>query len=177
MEQFIGQILMVGFNFAPIGWALCNGQLLPISQNTALFSLLGTYYGGDGVSNFALPNLQGRVAVHQGNGAGLSPYVIGQAGGTENDTLLTANLPSHTHAANCNNTPGPNTSPAGGFWAEANSGGREPVATPAYAASSNAQMAGTAIGLTGNNVPFSIVQPYLCVNFIIALVGIYPSRN
>src|ERR1700722_19289318 len=97
MNPFIGQILMFGFNFAPIGWALCNGQMLSIAQNTALFSLLGTYYGGDGVSTFALPNLQGRVPIHQGSGIGLSPYTIGQSAGSENITLLANQMPTHNH--------------------------------------------------------------------------------
>src|ERR1700722_13608325 len=122
MNPFIGQILMVGFNFAPQGWALCNGQIMPISQNTALFSLLGTYYGGDGVTTFALPNLQSRGPIHQGQGAGLSPYTIGQSGGSEQQALLLANLPAHTHPANCNNTPGPNNDPTGAFWSEVNNG-------------------------------------------------------
>src|SRR6202012_2704707 len=99
MDQYIGEIRMVGFNFAPVGWALCNGQLLSISQNTALFSLLGTQFGGDGRTNFGLPNLQGRFPLHQGSGAGLPPYVIGQMGGNPNVTLTTAQMPAHTHAA------------------------------------------------------------------------------
>ena len=177
METFLGSILMVGFNFAPTGWALCNGQLLSISQYSALFSLLGTYFGGDGITTFALPNLQSRVPLHQGQGAGLSPYVIGQLGGAENASLTIANLPQHSHPANCSNTPGPASDPTGQFWAEANGGGRTPVATPGYAASATSQMAAAAIGITGGNQPLAILQPYLCVNFIIALQGIYPSRS
>jgi microcystin-dependent protein len=177
MEPFLGQIMMVGFNFAPVGWALCNGQLLSIAQNTALFSLLGTTYGGDGRTTFALPNLQGRVPIHQGQSPGTSTYVMGQVAGTENQTLLVGNLPAHSHPANASSASGGNNSPIGGFWAEVNSGGRSPVASPAYAASATGQMAGTAIGLTGSNQPFSVIQPYLCVNFIIALVGIFPTRG
>lgn len=177
MEQYLGQILMVGFNFAPTGWALCNGQLLSIAQNTALFSLLGTQFGGDGISTFALPNLQGRVAIHQGQSPGTSTYVMGEVSGVENTTLLVGNLPAHNHPANANGAAGPNPSPVGNFWAEANGGGKSPVVTPSYAAASTGQMASTAIGLTGGNQPFSVVQPFLCVNFIIALVGIYPSRS
>ncbi|HEY6374459.1 MAG TPA: tail fiber protein [Edaphobacter sp.] len=176
MNPFIGQILMVAFNFAPQGWALCNGQLLPISQNQALFSLLGTYYGGDGRTNFALPNLQGRVPIHQGSN-GVGNYVMGMIGGVENVTLLVNNMPSHSHAANCSTTLGPNADPAKNFWAEVNTGGKHPTASPAYAASANAQMAPTAIGATGGNQPVSVVQPFLCVNFIIALQGIFPARN
>ena len=173
METFLGQILMVGFNFAPKGWALCNGQLLPINQNQALFSLLGTYYGGDGRINFALPNLQGRVPLHQGsNGSG--NYIIGAMGGVETVALGVNNLPSHNHPANCSTTQGTNVSPANTYWSEGNHGAK---AIPSYAASTNAQMAAGAIGATGGNAPVSVVQPYLCVNFIIALVGIFPSRN
>jgi microcystin-dependent protein len=167
MNPFIGQILMVGFNFAPQGWALCNGQLLPINQYQALFSLLGTYYGGNGTTNFALPNLQGRVAIHQGTGPGTSNYALGSSGGVEHVTLAVNNLPAHTHAANCNTALGSVSSPSKNFWAEA----------PAYSTTSNAQMAATAIGSTGSNQPISVVQPYLCVNFIIALQGIFPSRD
>ena len=118
MNPFIGQILMVAFNFAPQGWALCNGQLLPIAQNQALFSLLGTQYGGDGRTNFALPNLQGRVPVHQGENNVGGNYVMGMSGGVENVTLLVNNMPSHSHAANCSTALGPNADPAKNFWAE-----------------------------------------------------------
>ena len=176
-DPFIGEIRAVAFNYAPEGWALCNGQLLSISQNTALFSLLGTTYGGNGVSTFALPNLQGRVPIHQGQSPGTSTYVMGQVAGSENTTLLVGNLPAHNHPANANSAAGPNPSPIGNFWAEANGGGKSPVVTPSYAATSTGQMASTAIGMTGSNQPFSVVQPYLCVNFIIALVGIFPSRG
>lgn len=173
MEPFIGQILMVAFNFAPQGWALCNGQLLPINQNTALFSLLGTYYGGDGRTNFALPNLQGRVPIHQGSN-GISNYVIGATGGVESVALGVNNLPAHNHPANCSTAQGTSGSPANQFWAEEKKGGST---VPYYAASANAQMAATAIGMTGGNAPVSVVQPYLCINFIIALQGIFPARS
>jgi microcystin-dependent protein len=173
METFLGQILMVAFNFAPKGWALCNGQLLPINQNQALFSLLGTYYGGNGTTNFALPNLQGRVPVHQGsNGSG--NYVMGAIGGVETVALAVNNLPSHNHPANCSTTHGTNASPSKNYLAEMSRGG---TALFAYAATANAQMAPAAIGTTGGNVPVSVVQPYLCINFIIALQGIFPSQN
>ncbi len=177
MNPFVGQILMVAFNFAPQGWALCNGQLLPIAQNQALFSLLGTQFGGDGRTNFALPNLQGRVPVHQGENSVGGNYVMGMSGGVENVTLLVNNMPSHSHAANCSSTPGPNVNPAKNFWSEVNTGGKKPTASPAYATSANAQMAPTAIGATGGNQPVSVAQPFLCVNFIIALQGIFPARN
>jgi microcystin-dependent protein len=177
MNPYIGQILMVGFNFAPQGWALCNGQTLSIAQNTALFSLIGTYYGGDGIQTFMLPNLQGRVPVHQGQSQGGSPYVIGQVGGSENVTLLQNNMPIHNHLANCNNGAGPNSDPTNGFWAEVNDGQRVPTIFPSYGTSSTGTMNSTAIGNAGGSQPFQTLPPYQCVNFIIALAGIFPSRG
>jgi microcystin-dependent protein len=179
MNPFIGQILMVGFNFAPIGWALCNGQLLSIAQNTALFSLLGTTYGGDGVSTFALPNLQSRVPVHQGQGSGLSPYVIGSAGGTENVTLLATQMPSHNHLINVNNTPGTLPDPTRNIQAEAATGDpRNPTLISQFtAAAPTGTMAPTTVSMVGGGQPHANIQPYLTINFIIALQGIFPSRN
>jgi microcystin-dependent protein len=174
MDPFIGQILMVGFNFAPKGWAMCNGQLLPIVTNQALFSLLGTMYGGDGRTNFALPNLQGRVPIHTGQIAGGSSYTVGASGGVENVTLLVNNLPSHSHSVSCSNAPGTSADPTNNVWAEVAVSGKTPHV---YASSANAHMAGAAIGVTGANQPVANMQPYLCVNFIIALQGIFPSRD
>jgi microcystin-dependent protein len=170
-EPYLGEIRMVGFNFAPQGWALCNGQLLAISQNTALFSLLGTYYGGDGITNFALPNLQSRVAIHQGQGAGLSPYVIGQQGGTENVTLNSQQMPSHNHLVNTVAAQGSQTRPVNNLLAATASN------TYAPAPSDGSTLNPVAVGNAGGNQPHPNVQPYLCVNFIIALQGIYPPRN
>jgi microcystin-dependent protein len=169
MEPFIGQILMVAFNFAPKGWALCNGQLVPINQNQALFSLLGTYYGGDGRTNFALPNLQARVPMHQGGG-----HVIGSVGGAESVVLTVSNLPAHTHAANCSSLAGSSAVPTGHFWAETVKGGS---VDSSYGTTTNAQMAATAIASTGAGAAVSVMQPYLTLNFIIALQGIFPSQN
>jgi microcystin-dependent protein len=179
MNPYLGTILMVGFNFAPVGWALCNGQLLSISQNTALFSLLGTIYGGDGVSTFALPNLQSRVPVHQGQGSGLSPYVIGQPGGTENVTLLATQMPSHNHLINVNNTPGTAPDPTNNIQAEAGTGDpRNPTLTSQFTnAASTGTMAQNAVGQAGGNQPHANIQPYLTINFIIALQGVFPSRS
>ena len=177
MDFYLGTILMVGFNFAPQGWALCNGQLMSISQNTALFSLLGTTYGGDGVQTFALPNLQGRVPIHQGNGQGLSPYNIGQLGGVENVSLQTGQMPAHSHsfAQPCNSTEGSATlsTPAGKFNATGGRGASNNI----YAATSNAAMGAGTTGNSGNGLPVPVIQPYLTVNFIIALTGIFPSRS
>jgi microcystin-dependent protein len=172
-EPFLGEIRMVGFNFAPQGWALCNGQLLPITQNTALFSLLGTFYGGDGRTTFALPDLQSRVAVHQGQGIGLSPYVIGQNGGTEYVTLTAGQMPNHNHPVNCVGNGGNQASPTGNLPAIESTGTSLDYSNASGGAAMNPAM----IGATGGGQPHPNLQPYLVVNFIIALQGIYPSRN
>ena len=171
-EQYLGEIRMFGFNFAPSGWAFCNGQILSISQNTALFALLGTFYGGNGTSTFALPNLQSRVAIHQGQGTGLSPYVIGQLGGVENTTILYNQMPIHTHTVGCNTGGGSQASPGGGFPAVESTG-----TSLDFSSTSTSTMSPTMIGNAGGNVPMPILQPYLTVNFCIAMVGIFPSRN
>jgi microcystin-dependent protein len=173
MEPFIGQILLVAFNFPPKGWAMCNGQLMSIAQNQALFSLLGTQYGGDGKSTFALPNLQGRVPIHQGSN-GMTNHVIGSSGGAESVALTVNNLPAHTHVANCSSLAGTSASPAGHFWAETVKGGS---VDSSYGSSVNAQMAATAIGATGAGAAISVMQPFLTLNFIIALQGIFPSQG
>ncbi len=178
MDPFLGEIRMAGWNYAPNGWALCNGQLLPISQYSALFALLGTTYGGNGTTTFGLPNLQGRVPIHQGNGVGLSPYVMGQVGGTENVTLLPTQMPSHNHLVGVSNQSGTVVDPTNAILAQGNSGsGRSPVPVTNYVSTAaTGTLAPTAISPAGGNQPHSNVQPYLCVNFIIALTGIYPSR-
>jgi microcystin-dependent protein len=178
-ESFLGEIRMVGWNFAANGWALCNGQLMSINQNTALFSLLGTTYGGDGVSTFALPNLQGRVPIHQGTGPGLSPYTIGEIAGSENITLLTNQMPQHNHLVAVSNQPGAVADPTNATLAQGNSGsGRTPVPVSDYVASTvTGSLAPTTISIAGGNQPHSNIQPFLCINFIIALVGIFPSRG
>jgi microcystin-dependent protein len=169
-NPFIGEIRMFAGNFAPKDWALCNGQLLPIAENTALFSLLGTTYGGDGESTFALPNLQSRVPIHQGDGAGLSPYVIGENGGAETVTLTVAQIPAHTHSAQASSAGSGSSDPTNNFWASS-------PAAKQYSPATNAQMASGAMGQTGGNQPHDNMLPFLVVNFIIALFGIFPSRN
>ena len=171
-EPFLGQINMFGFNFAPRGWAFCNGQLLSIAQNTALFALLGTTYGGDGQTTFALPNLQSSVPIHFGTGTGLSTYDIGQQSGTENVTLTIATMPSHNHGVTfqVNSSEGGTNSPEGGYLGKADPG---PYA-PTQNANGGAQ---PPTGLTGGSQPFSILQPYLAINFCIATEGVFPSRN
>lgn len=179
-EPFLGEIRMVGWNFAANGWALCNGQLLSISQNTALFSLLGTTYGGDGIQTFALPNLQGRVPIHQGNGAGLSPYVIGEVAGAENVTLLVNQMPAHNHLVAVSNQVGSVADPTNAILAQGNSGsGRSPVVVSDYvpAVPPTGTLSPVSISNAGGNQPHSNIQPFLCVNFIIALQGIFPSRS
>jgi len=171
-NPFLGEIRMFAGNFAPAGWAQCNGQIMSISQNTALFSILGTTYGGNGTTTFALPDLRSRVPIHVGQGPGLSPYVLGQVAGTENVTLLTTQIPLHNHGVNCSTGGGTQASPASGYPAVESTG-----TSLDYAASSNGTMNPAMIGNAGSGQPHANIQPYLCVNFIIALQGIFPSRN
>jgi len=173
-DQFLSEIRMFTGNFAPTGWALCNGQLLPINQNTALFSLLGTYYGGDGVSTFGLPNLQGSAPICIGQGPGLSSYYNGETGGSPTVTLLQNELPAHTHVAQAS-TAGGVDSPAGAAWGESKLG-KTPL--PVYAASgSNVPMSPQALAPAGGNQPHNNMPPYQCLTFIIALQGIFPPRS
>lgn len=167
-EPFIGQIVMFAGNFNPRGWAFCNGQILSIAQNTALFSILGTTYGGNGQTTFALPDLRSRVPLHPGQGPGLSSYSLGQVGGTETVTLITSQIPAHNHGLIASDTTPSDTLPNGKILAEAS----------IYSAgAANAPMNPASIGLTGGGQPHPNIQPYLCINFIIALQGIFPSRN
>jgi len=172
-NPFIAEIRIFPFNFAPKGWAFCDGQILPLSQNTALFSLLGTTYGGDGKSNFALPNLQGSSPMQQGQSAGLSLRDLGETGGEDALTLLISEIPAHTHAANCNSGMGDQYGPPGNFWATDAGGNNEYNA----AATPNMPMAAGALGPTGGNQPHNNLQPYLVLNFCIALQGVYPPRT
>ena len=182
-EPFIGQIMIVGFNFAPRGWALCNGQILSIAQNTALFSLLGTTYGGNGQTTFALPNLQSRVPVHFGQGTGLSNYDLGQVGGVENATLSVNNMPAHAHqvAAPASSSDGNDSQPTNNLPAipVVNVNGTD-YQVNAYISgkASDVNMAtGGTTTVAGGSQPFSILPPYLALNFVIAMEGIFPSRN
>ncbi len=178
-EPFLGEIRMVGFNFAPQGWAFCDGQLLPISQNAALFSLLGPAFAGDGRNTFALPDLRGRVPLKMGQGPGLSGYTLGQHGGSEGVSLTSDEMPQHTHMVNINNQPGNQKDPTNQILSVVNdASGREPTLYPAYSnASPTGQLSSGAVAPAGNSQPHQNLQPYLTVNFIIALQGIFPARS
>ncbi len=173
-EPFFAEIIMFGGNFAPRGWALCNGQILPIAQNTALFSLLGTTYGGNGQTTFALPDLRGRVPIHPGQGPGLSSYSLGQVAGSESTTLIQSNLPPAAPFVIHANNEATNAKPANRF--PANAGTTNIYADTDGGVTMNPAMV-TGGPQGGSSTPFEIMQPYLCVNFIIALEGIFPSRN
>jgi microcystin-dependent protein len=179
-DPFIGQIIQGGWNFAPRGYAYCNGQAQSISQNTALFSLLGTTYGGNGQTTFNLPDLRGRSMINPGQGPGLSNYVLGQAGGTENTTLISSNLPAHNHSLAVSDTKSTlQAPPAGGvFGRGADSAGTiVPLIYLPAGTAPNVTLAPTSVGLTGGNQPFNNLSPYLAVSIVIATQGIFPSRN
>jgi microcystin-dependent protein len=172
MDPFVGEIRVVGFNFAPTGWAQCNGQLLPLSQNTALFSLLGTFYGGDGKSTFALPDLQGTVPVNQGQGPGLSDYGVGESHGVETVTLLQTEIPAHTHAMLARNDPAELQAPAPDrAMARSTSGFAYNTVAP------NVNMDPQVLSIAGGSLPHNNRQPLLVVNYIIALQGVFPPRS
>ena len=174
-DQFVGEIRAFPLNFAPVGWAFCNGQLLPISQNTALFSLLGTFYGGDGKSNFALPNLQGSAPLDMGQGPGLSPRNIGDTGGEQTVTLTLNQIPSHTHQATGVAANGGTASPANTTWATAHSGPK--TKDNVYSTTAGSTMNATALAVAGSSQPHDNMPPYLVLNFCIALQGIFPPRS
>lgn len=179
-DSFLGEIQILGCNFAPRGWAFCSGQLISISQNAALFSLLGTTYGGNGSTTFALPDLRSRTPVHQGQGLGLSSYVMGQQTGVENVTLLATEMPAHSHVAAttatqpCRNTGGDTENPSAAFPAQ------NPIAE-VFSSTSNGNMGAlavtTTLANTGGGQPHTNFQPFLALNFCIAIQGVYPSRN
>lgn len=169
-EPFIAEIRIFAGNFAPRGWAFCNGQLLPVSQNTALFSLIGTTYGGDGRSTTALPNLQGRAPMHPGRGPGLTARRLGQRGGVEDVTLTEAQMANHNHTLNAFGPANTNV-PTNGGYATA------PTLNQYHTASNLVNMAESSLKNTGGSQPHNNMQPFLTLNYIIALVGLYPSRS
>ncbi|MFV8749418.1 phage tail protein [Nannocystaceae bacterium ST9] len=171
MEAFIATIMMFGGNFAPRGWALCQGQIMSISQNTALFSLLGTTYGGDGIQTFALPDLRGRMPMGTGQGPGLTPRQLGESGGSESVTLTVNNLPAHNHQIAALSNTGDQASPANHFSAGGGTG------MLPYSSRNDSTMNPAALSLTGGNQPVATESPFLALNFIICLEGIFPSRN
>ncbi|OXB08677.1 phage tail protein [Flavobacterium plurextorum] len=161
---------MFAGTFAPRGWLFCNGQLLPIPQYSTLFSIIGTTYGGDGINNFALPDLRGRVPVGQGQGPGLSPRNLGETSGNENVTLTISNMPAHNHQLNASTAVGTSNVPTGNVLANTS------VLDKEYNGSPNTAMNNASIGISGSNAPVTIMQPFQTINFIIAIEGIYPPR-
>jgi microcystin-dependent protein len=160
---YLGEIRIFSFLFAPKGWAMCNGQTLPINQNQALFSLLGTTYGGNGINNFVLPNLQGRTPVYVGNG-----LVLGQTGGEQNHTVTINEMPAHTHQVTASSLAADQSVTLGNVWANRDS---------TYSSTATGTMAPTAVPMTGGSQPHNNMPPYLVLNFCIALTGIFPSTN
>jgi microcystin-dependent protein len=174
MDPFVAEIRIFPFNFAPKGWAFCDGQILPLSQNTALFSLLGTTYGGDGKSNFALPNMQGNAPMHPGQGPGLSLHDLGETGGSETVSLLESEIPSHSHSLMCLAAPANRTAPGGNSFAKAS--GTAPYVTGSPTPSL-VNFSDNAVAPAGGDQPHNNMQPYLTLNFCIALQGVYPPRT
>ena len=175
MDPFVAEIRIFPFNFAPKGWACCDGQILPLSQNTALFSLLGTTYGGDGKSNFALPNMQGNVPMHPGQGPGLSLHDLGETGGSETVSLLESEIPSHSHTMMSLPAPANRTAPISNAIARVQ--GTAGPYVPGSPAPTPANMSDNAVTPAGGDQPHNNMQPYLTLNFCIALQGVYPPRT
>jgi microcystin-dependent protein len=169
LEPYVGEIMWVPYNFAPRGWATCDGQLIAISQNTALFSLLGTTFGGDGRSTFALPNMQGRLLVQAGQGPGLSPYGMGQMDGEENHTLLVSEMPAHSHVLYASDQTATQASPNGGALAK-------PASGNLYGTNADTTLAPAALATQGGNQPHNNMMPYMALTCIIALQGVFPPR-
>lgn len=173
-SPFVAEIRIFAGNFAPTGWALCDGQLLPISQNTALFSLLGTFYGGDGKSTFALPNFEGSAPIHQGQGPGLSETFLGQSGGEQFVTLLQTEMPIHNHNAQGNAGGGNTTSPSNAVWSVL---GTTRTPPPLYSAATNTPMSPFALSIAGGSLPHNNMSPFVVLTFIIAMQGVFPPRG
>ncbi len=171
MDGYIGEVRLFAGNFAPRGWAFCSGQILSIAQNTALFSILGTTYGGNGQTTFALPDLRGRVPLGPGQGPGLQNYTPGQMGGETEHTLIQGEMPAHTHAAAAASGGGTAGVPGGHVWAGSTS--RDSI----YAATADTTMAPSAVATAGGSQPHNNLQPFTAINYIICLEGIFPSRN
>ncbi|HYA37231.1 MAG TPA: tail fiber protein [Candidatus Methylomirabilis sp.] len=170
-EPYVGEIRMFGGNFAPAGWLFCDGSLLPISEYTTLFQLIGTTYGGDGQSTFALPDLRGRIPIHQGQGAGLSPRQIGESGGSESVTLTSAQLANHSHAFPASTSAASSGDPLNAVVADTGTASVYSTGSP------NVAMSPGAITVAGGSQPHDNMMPFVCVSFIISLFGIFPTQN
>ena len=168
-QSYVGEIRAVGFNFAPVGWVLCDGSLLSISEYSVVFNLIGTTYGGDGVNTFGIPDLRGRTPIHQGTGGG-GTYVLGQLSGVENVTLTLPTIPSHRHPIAAQGANGNVNSPTGAYFAGS-------TAEQYAAAANGTAVTGSITGPAGSSQPHSNLQPFLCVNYIISLFGVYPTQN
>lgn len=169
-DPYIGEIRLVGFNFAPQGWALCDGQLLSIAENDALFTLIGTTYGGDGQSTFALPDFRSRIPIHQGTGSSGTNYTIGENGGTETVTLSVNQIPAHAHPAQAQSGAGNQAGPGGNIWASSS-------LNQYNSSAADSDMNALAITSLGGSQPHDNMMPFLTINFVISLFGIYPSQN
>jgi microcystin-dependent protein len=169
-SPYVGEIRMFAGNFAPAGWAFCDGSIIPISQNDTLFNLIGTIYGGDGQTNFALPDLRGRVPIHQGQGT-IQSYLIGQSAGTETVTLATSQIPAHTHALIGSSANATDPNPAGNILASST------VLSPYVVDFPNNQLATNSIANSGGSQPHDNMMPFQCINYILSLYGVYPSQT
>jgi microcystin-dependent protein len=176
-QPYLGAIFIFAGNFAPRGYQLCQGQILSISQNTALFSILGTTYGGNGTTTFALPDLRGRAPIGQGNGPGLSPVVLGQQGGNQNVSILVSNMPAHNHTVNVSTVLASQGSPQNNFLAAPVDSVPNPATGYNTTPTGGATLAQSAVNMAGQGLPISVENPYLGINYIIAVQGIFPSRN
>jgi microcystin-dependent protein len=170
-SPYVGEIRMFGGTFAPFNWAFCNGALIAVTQNETLYNLIGTTYGGDGINTFGLPDLQGRVPVHQGQGPGLSNYVLGQKAGTETVTLTTQQMPAHPHGALGAATGSAIANPMGATW------GNSGINNKSFGPTATAAMNAGSLGMTGNGQPHDNLMPFLVISFIISLYGIYPTQS
>jgi len=176
MDPYIGEVRIFSGMYAPDGWADCNGQLMAIQQNSVLFSVIGAVYGGDGSTTFALPNLSGRVPMHQGAGPGLRPRPLGTQVGEAAVTLLAAQMPSHTHVPQALDNQGTSSDPTGAVWTKTPKAGRNPMDTRGFTSGSDVAMHPMALSAAGGSQPHNNMQPYLALRCIIALAGVYPPR-
>lgn len=176
MDAYLGEIRIFCGTYAPANWMFCEGQIMPISRNTALFSVLGVMYGGDGKTTFGLPDLRGRTPLNQGSGPGLTPRSVGEMAGSATVTLTAAEMPVHNHLAQGVTANGGVNSPSGAVWAQSSSGGRPPVPTELFSSSGNVQLAPDALASSGQGAPHNNMQPYLPLRFIICVNGIFPPR-